>query len=179
VIAQGTVRLANHRANWASFSIASDGGRLQYGRAWWVPLPEAGQTAVLLCRTPSLPPQAADNERQRLEPLWQAVAATLSTATPATSLVWLLAAMIVTGVGLGICMVGTLMNVQNALERRDTGAGTGALLVLRGYSVMLCNYRGSTGYGQALVDSLCGKVGRQDVDDMVLAVEQVLPKPKP
>ncbi|ALD89471.1 hypothetical protein CR3_0213 [Cupriavidus gilardii CR3] len=83
VIAQGTVRLANHRANWASFSIASDGGRLQYGRAWWVPLPEAGQTAVLLCRTPSLPPQAADNERQRLEPLWQAVAATLSTATPA------------------------------------------------------------------------------------------------
>ncbi len=57
--------------------------------------------------------------------------AALSTATPATSLVWLLAAMIVTGVGLGICMVGTLMNVQNALERRDTGAGTGALLVLR------------------------------------------------
>ncbi len=51
-----------------------------------------------------------------------------------------------------------------------------ALLVLRGYSVMLCNYRGSTGYGQALVDSLCGKVGRQDVDDMVLAVEQVLSK---
>ena len=48
-----------------------------------------------------------------------------------------------------------------------------ALLVLRGYSVMLCNYRGSTGYGQALVDSLCGKVGRQDVDDMVLAVQQV------
>ncbi len=83
VIAQGTVRLANHRANWASFSIASDGGRLQYGRVWWVPLPEAGQTAVLLCRTPSLAPQAADNERQRLEPLWQAVAATLSTATPA------------------------------------------------------------------------------------------------
>jgi len=57
--------------------------------------------------------------------------AALSTATPATSLVLLLAAMIVTGVGLGICMVGTLMNVQNALERRDTGAGTGALLVLR------------------------------------------------
>lgn len=83
VIAQGTVRLANHRATWASFSIASDGGRLQYGRVWWVPLPEAGQTAVLLCRTPSLAPQAADNERQRLEPLWQAVAATLSTATPA------------------------------------------------------------------------------------------------
>ena len=83
MIAQGTVRLANHRANWASFSIASDGGRLQYGRVWWVPLPEAGQTAVLLCRTPSLSPQAADNERQRLEPLWQAVAATLSTATPA------------------------------------------------------------------------------------------------
>ncbi|NSX06711.1 hypothetical protein [Cupriavidus gilardii] len=83
VIAQGTVRLANHRANWASFSIAGDSGRLQYGRVWWVPLPEAGQTAVLLCRTPSLSPQAADNERQRLEPLWQAVAATLSTATPA------------------------------------------------------------------------------------------------
>lgn len=57
--------------------------------------------------------------------------AALSTATPASSLALLLAAMIVTGVGLGVCMVGTLMNVQNALERRDTGAGTGALLVLR------------------------------------------------
>ncbi|NSX03860.1 MDR family MFS transporter [Cupriavidus gilardii] len=57
--------------------------------------------------------------------------AALSTATPASSLTLLLAAMMVTGVGLGICMVGTLMNVQNALERRDTGAGTGALLVLR------------------------------------------------
>jgi MFS family permease len=57
--------------------------------------------------------------------------AALSTATPASSLALLLAAMMLTGVGLGICMVGTLMNVQNALERRDTGAGTGALLVLR------------------------------------------------
>lgn len=57
--------------------------------------------------------------------------AALTTATPASSLTLLLAAMIVTGIGLGICMVGTLMNVQNALERRDTGAGTGALLVLR------------------------------------------------
>ncbi|MNN51158.1 hypothetical protein D3C81_1657800 [compost metagenome] len=28
-------------------------------------------------------------------------------------------------------MVATLMSVQNVLERRDTGAGTGALLVLR------------------------------------------------
>lgn len=42
-----------------------------------------------------------------------------------------LLAMVVAGVGLGVAMVGTLMNVQNALERRDMGAGTGALLVLR------------------------------------------------
>ena len=45
-----------------------------------------------------------------------------------------------------------------------------AILVLRGYSVLLVNYRGSTGYGQALVESLFGKVGRQEVDDVKDAV---------
>lgn len=57
--------------------------------------------------------------------------AALAAITPAVPLPLLLLAMVVTGVGLGVTMVGTLMSVQNALERRDTGAGTGALLVLR------------------------------------------------
>jgi MFS family permease len=42
-----------------------------------------------------------------------------------------LAATLLTGVGLGSCMVGTIMVVQNALEPRDIGAGTGSVLVLR------------------------------------------------
>lgn len=49
-----------------------------------------------------------------------------------------------------------------------------AALVVQGYSVLLVNYRGSTGYGQGQVESLFGKVGRQDVDDMKQAVEEVL-----
>ncbi len=57
--------------------------------------------------------------------------ASLAAITPAVPLALLLLAMMVAGVGLGVTMVGTLMSVQNALERRDTGAGTGALLVLR------------------------------------------------
>jgi EmrB/QacA subfamily drug resistance transporter len=54
--------------------------------------------------------------------------AAVSATTP-TALVLL--AMTIAGVGLGMSMVGTLISVQNALERRDMGAGTGALLVLR------------------------------------------------
>jgi len=49
-----------------------------------------------------------------------------------------------------------------------------ATLVLEGYSVLLVNYRGSTGYGQTQVDSLFGKVGRQDVDDVMDALAQAL-----
>lgn len=45
----------------------------------------------------------------------------------------LLIAMVVAGTGLGAAMVGTLITVQNVLERRDTGAGTGALLVVRSF----------------------------------------------
>ncbi|BDB22709.1 MFS transporter [Cupriavidus sp. P-10] len=55
----------------------------------------------------------------------------LALVTPAVPLAVVLAAMTLAGVGLGITMVATLMSVQNVLERRDTGAGTGALLVLR------------------------------------------------
>lgn len=49
-----------------------------------------------------------------------------------------------------------------------------AVLVLQGYAVLLINYRGSTGYGQGLVESLHGKVGRQDVDDVKDAIDEVL-----
>jgi EmrB/QacA subfamily drug resistance transporter len=47
------------------------------------------------------------------------------------SLAAVLGATLLTGVGLGSCMVGTIMVVQNALEPRDIGAGTGSVLVLR------------------------------------------------
>jgi EmrB/QacA subfamily drug resistance transporter len=44
---------------------------------------------------------------------------------------FVLAATLLTGVGLGSCMVGTIMVVQNALEPGDMGAGTGSILVMR------------------------------------------------
>lgn len=79
IVAQGVTRLANRRATWASFTTAADGGRtVQHGRVWWVPLRESGHALVLLCRTPALAPEAAEAERKRLEPLWLAVAASLS-----------------------------------------------------------------------------------------------------
>ncbi|RZT38477.1 MDR family MFS transporter [Cupriavidus agavae] len=57
--------------------------------------------------------------------------AALAAVTAAVPTALVLLAMTVAGVGLGMTMVGTLICVQNALERRDMGAGTGALLVLR------------------------------------------------
>ncbi|MGN5476856.1 MFS transporter [Cupriavidus basilensis] len=57
--------------------------------------------------------------------------AVLALATPDVPLAVVLLAMAVGGTGLGMAMVGTLMSVQDVLERRDTGTGTGALLVLR------------------------------------------------
>lgn len=83
IVAQGVTKLANRRATWASFTVTGDGGRaLQHGRVWWLPLRENGYSVVLLCRTPTLSPEAAEAERKRLEPLWMAVAASI-TAPPA------------------------------------------------------------------------------------------------
>ncbi len=46
--------------------------------------------------------------------------------------VWaVIAAMVVTGPGLGGCLIGSMMGSQNALGAQDIGSGTGALLVLR------------------------------------------------
>ena len=55
----------------------------------------------------------------------------LATVTAAVPTALVLLAMTIAGIGLGMAMVGTLITVQNALERRDMGAGTGALLVIR------------------------------------------------
>jgi len=40
-----------------------------------------------------------------------------------------------------------------------------------GYSVLLVNYRGSTGNGQDTIDSLPGKIGQNDVNDCQQAAE--------
>jgi acylaminoacyl-peptidase len=49
-----------------------------------------------------------------------------------------------------------------------------AVMVRLGYSVLLVNYRGSTGYGQNSIDSLPGDIGTQDVKDMQQAAEYCL-----
>ncbi|XP_071611672.1 acylamino-acid-releasing enzyme-like isoform X2 [Heliangelus exortis] len=49
-----------------------------------------------------------------------------------------------------------------------------AALCQLGFAVLLVNYRGSLGFGQASINSLISRVGEQDVADTQLAVEQVL-----
>lgn len=45
-----------------------------------------------------------------------------------------------------------------------------AILFSLGYSVLLINYRGSTGFGQNSVDSLPGKIGTNDVNDCQVSI---------
>ncbi|XP_054137188.1 acylamino-acid-releasing enzyme-like [Melozone crissalis] len=49
-----------------------------------------------------------------------------------------------------------------------------AALCQLGFAVLLVNYRGSLGFGQASISSLLSRVGEQDVADTQLAVEQAL-----
>lgn len=46
-----------------------------------------------------------------------------------------------------------------------------AIMYQLGYSILLVNYRGSTGNGQDTIDSLPGKVGTNDVNDCQQAAE--------
>jgi acylaminoacyl-peptidase len=46
-----------------------------------------------------------------------------------------------------------------------------AFLASRGFAILSVNYRGSTGFGKALLDSLPGNIGTQDVDDCLKAIE--------
>ncbi|XP_042655809.1 acylamino-acid-releasing enzyme-like, partial [Tyto alba] len=49
-----------------------------------------------------------------------------------------------------------------------------AALCRLGFAVLLVNYRGSLGFGQAVISSLLSRMGEQDVADTQLAVEQAL-----
>ncbi|NWU63418.1 APEH enzyme, partial [Pterocles burchelli] len=49
-----------------------------------------------------------------------------------------------------------------------------AALCQLGFAVLLVNYRGSLGFGQASISSLLARVGEQDVADTQLAMEQAL-----
>ena len=49
-----------------------------------------------------------------------------------------------------------------------------AFLALSGYVVLKVNYRGSTGFGAAALSSLLGRVGDQDVEDVLLVLDTLL-----
>ncbi|KAL2613487.1 hypothetical protein R1flu_025179 [Riccia fluitans] len=51
-----------------------------------------------------------------------------------------------------------------------------AFLSALGFSLLHVNYRGSLGFGEESVQSLLGNVGRQDVGDVLIAVEYVISK---
>ena len=46
-----------------------------------------------------------------------------------------------------------------------------AYLTAAGYATLIVNYRGSSGFGADALESLPGKVGTQDVDDVVAAID--------
>jgi len=52
--------------------------------------------------------------------------------------------------------------------------GALAFLAASGYAVLCPNYRGSTGFGARLLNSLPGRCGTQDVEDVVAATEAAL-----
>jgi acylaminoacyl-peptidase len=43
-----------------------------------------------------------------------------------------------------------------------------------GYAILLVNYRGSTGFGQASIEALLTRIGKMDVADVVAATRQVV-----
>jgi EmrB/QacA subfamily drug resistance transporter len=57
--------------------------------------------------------------------------ALLATATAITATPVILLELSIAGLGIGVCMPNSVVVVQNACERRDIGAATGALLLLR------------------------------------------------
>ncbi|KAI3469676.1 hypothetical protein Pfo_026339 [Paulownia fortunei] len=51
-----------------------------------------------------------------------------------------------------------------------------AFLSSLGYSLLIVNYRGSLGFGEEALQSLPGKVGSQDVNDVLTAIDHVIDK---
>ncbi|KAJ4968380.1 hypothetical protein NE237_015081 [Protea cynaroides] len=49
-----------------------------------------------------------------------------------------------------------------------------AFLSSIGYSLLIVNYRGSTGFGEEALQSLLGKIGSQDVNDVLTAIDHVI-----
>ncbi|KAK7279306.1 hypothetical protein RJT34_24354 [Clitoria ternatea] len=49
-----------------------------------------------------------------------------------------------------------------------------AYLSSLGYSLLIVNYRGSTGFGEEALQSLPGKVGSQDVNDVLAAIDHII-----
>ncbi|KAL0388499.1 UNVERIFIED_CONTAM: Acylamino-acid-releasing enzyme [Sesamum radiatum] len=49
-----------------------------------------------------------------------------------------------------------------------------ALLASLGYSLLIVNYRGSLGFGEEALQSLPGKIGSQDVSDVLTAIDHVI-----
>jgi EmrB/QacA subfamily drug resistance transporter len=80
------------------------------------------------------------------------------------SIATVLAVTLLTGVGVGSCMVATIMVVQNALESRDIGAGTGSVLVLRSIGSAFGSALAGSLLGLGFASSLAGAGITQEID---------------
>ena len=55
-----------------------------------------------------------------------------------------------------------------------TGAGTRKAFAGAGYGVVMIDFHGSTGYGQAFTDSISGDWGGKPLEDLKLGLEAAL-----
>ncbi len=81
----------------------------------------------------------------------------LAAIRPGASIVFVMAAMAIVGLGTGVCLPNIMVSVQNAAERRDVGTATGALLFLRS----LGGAFGSTLVGAVLTGVFAARLAAQ------------------
>ncbi len=49
-----------------------------------------------------------------------------------------------------------------------------AFFLMQGYTLLILNYRGSTGYGESFLNELLGEIGKKDVEDCIGLIKKAL-----
>jgi acylaminoacyl-peptidase len=49
-----------------------------------------------------------------------------------------------------------------------------SLFLMQGYTILILNYRGSTGYGESFMNELLGNIGKNDIEDCIGLIKKAL-----